>query len=234
ALRDAAAAPPSGMPAGRLTLYRRLIDENLERGLARAFPVLRRVLGESGWRDCRTAFFARHRCRTPQFRWLGDEFLAFVEADGGSGLPPFAAALAHYEWMEARLAAAPDEVPDDDAGADPLAGVPQCSSLAWLFAYDWPVHRIGAGTIPAAPLAVPVFLLLNRDRDDAVHFLEVDALGAVLIDSLRQSPQRSGRQHLSSLARRHGLPEAAALETGAALLATLRARDAVFVAAAAP
>ncbi|WP_020650532.1 HvfC family RiPP maturation protein [Solimonas variicoloris] len=229
ALRDPSLPAPAGLDPARLALYRRLLRDNVDRALARVFPVLRRTLAAATWDACRDDFLLRHHCRTPLFRALGGEFVRYLEhRDGGPPLPAYAAALAHYEWLEAWLAAAPDPAePGPLRDGDLLDGVPVLSPLVVLQAYDWPVHRIGAALQPAAPLAVPVFLLLNRDAAGTVRFLEVDALGAALVDSLRRAPQRSGRAQLSALAAHHGLAPDVAFAAGGALLARLRERGAI-------
>ena len=67
-----------------------------------------------------------HRCRTPYFSQLGEEFIGWLQ-DGyraEEGDPPFLLELAHYEWVELALslAEAPVETLPQAWSWSPLAG----------------------------------------------------------------------------------------------------------------
>ena len=118
-----------------------------------------------------------------------------------TGLPPFVQNLAHYEWVELYLAYA-DEVIDwahVESDADlldaPLAFVPAIA----LLSYDYPVHQISPENIPTSSLEVPVSLMVFRDAEDVVRFIELNQITAALIEDL-QDGQLTARQALIGIA----------------------------------
>lgn len=221
-LRDPERAPPpAGIEPRRLAIYRDLFFNNLADLLGGAFPVARRILGAEPWKRLIRAFYAGHHAHTPYFLELPREFLEWLQArtERPGDEPPFLDELAHYEWVELALAVSEEELPA--AGplpASPLDAPLAVSPLAWPLAYRWPVHRLAPDFQPAEPPAVPTFIVVYRDRSDAVQFLEVGAETARLLDALEQAP--------GSTARATGaVPEAAA---GA--VADLIARGVLFAA----
>ncbi|MDQ3206709.1 MAG: putative DNA-binding domain-containing protein [Pseudomonadota bacterium] len=234
-LRDPAGVPaPAGMDPRRLSVYRDLLLNNIDGLLAGNFPVLRAVLGLSGWRALVEEFHRDHRCRTPLFPQIGGEFLAFLQARA-TPAPPFLAELAHYEWAELALQihqVEPDlpasaTLPATERAAQRLLdGAPRLSPLAWPLAYRWPVHRIGPSFIPVEPSAAPTLLLLRRGADGSVRFSELGPMAFRLIQRLDEHPGDSGRTHLLELSRESGALETPGgaeqcLQQGEALLLQL-------------
>lgn len=230
------AAPP-GIDDRRLAVYRDLLFNNIEGLLAGNFPVMRDLLGEPGWRHLVRAFYRDHRCQTPLFPEIAQEFLRFLEtrAELGAGDPPFLAELAHYEWIELALQIA-DADPGGDAPIDDAAclteslldGAPVLSPLAWPLAYRWPVHRLGPQYRPETPPEVPTLLLLRREPDGRVRFSELSPLAFRLLQRLQQSPALSGRAQLQALAREAGTADLRTFEAqGAALLEQMHASGVV-------
>ncbi len=213
-LRDPAHAEPVPVAPARIALYRELFFNTLRDLVGGTFPVLRAILGESGWETLIHDFQREHRCRTPLFPELGREFLDWL--DTRPAQPPFLHELAHYEWIELALALdEADAVPADvDPDGDLLDGVPVASPLAWPLAYRFPVHRITPAFQPQEPPAAPTFLLVRRDVDDAIHFHAIDALTHALLQALHDAPAiRSGLQLIEHLV--GGREDAAALRTQA-------------------
>lgn len=233
-IRDPQHAPaPPGIEDRRLQIYRELFYNNVEGCLASAFPVLRRISSEAQWHARVRAFYAGHVCHAPQFHRVPEEFLRFLESGyvATSGDPPFLQELAHYEWVELELSISPLELPpvsQVDPNGDCLQTAPFLSPLAWTLAYDFPVQRIGPGFQPRAPGAQPTYLVVNRDRQDRVRFLEINAVTARLMELMEAEPAASGRTLLLRIADelRHPQPEAVVAE-GAAIFAQLRERDIV-------
>lgn len=233
-LRDPQNAPaPEGLEARRLQVYRELFYNNLEGLLASNFPVIRRLLGDERWHALVRDFYREHRCHTPLFPELGKELLRYLEARQAAarGDPPFLLELAHYEWIELALALDEQDLADvpHERDGDLLAAVPVPSPLAWPLAYAWPVQQLRADWQPDVAPAQPTFLLVVRDRADAVHFKAIDALGFQLMQALHDNAAgASGRSLLESLAAQLGAPDPAAfVAAGAGLLEQLRVRDAV-------
>lgn len=227
-LRDPAhAPPPADVPERRMAVYRELVFNNVDGLLAATFPVLHAILGEARWQALVRDFLVYHRCRTPLFGELPAELPAYLEARGGRPEdPPFLAELAHYEWVELALTTADETLEPEAAPADGqlLDATVRLSPLAWPLAYRFPVHRLGPGYTPAEAPAEPTFLVVYRDRHDAVGFLELNAVSARLLE-LAAEPQ-PGRALLGTLARDIGHPEPeAVLHHGSAILRDLIRRD---------
>jgi uncharacterized protein len=94
--------------------------------------------------------------------------------------------------------------------------------------YRFPVHRIGPGYQPDAAPATPTYLLVYRDPDDRVRFMELNAMSYALLERLRIRPDQTARAVLIALAESCGHPDAAqVVRSGAALLQDLRTRAVV-------
>ena len=229
-LRDPEHAPaPPGIEPRRLTIYRELFFNNLTDLLGGSFPVASRILGSERWRRLVREFYAGHRAHTPYFLELPGEFVEWQAARAvhSADEPPFLAELLHYEWVELALAVREERLPDPvDAGnADALELPLAVSPLAWPLAYRWPVHRLGPEYQPAEPPGLPTFVVVYRNRTDAVQFLEIGAETAGLLDALEQAPGLTGRQALSRAGRVPGDAESAAR----AAIADLIDREVLFI-----
>jgi hypothetical protein len=191
-IRDPARNPaPSDVAPARMALYRELFFNNIETCLGNGFPVLKSILAGDRWRELVQDFYARHRSKTPFFAEIPEEFLDYLqnERDERPDDPPFLRELAHYEWVELALAIdeaeGPAEVPE--AGTDPLAWTVFLSELAWPLAYGFPVHRIGPRFQPDRPPAEPTCLVVYRNREDAVKFVEINPVTYRLLERLRET-----------------------------------------------
>ena len=230
-IRDPQGQPcPADVEARRMVIYRDLVFNNVASLLATNFPVIRQILGDDHWADLVRGFFVQHRCATPLFHELPQEFLAYLQGAraGESRDPPFLLELAHYEWVELALDVA--EEASDPAPADPngdlLAGAPEVSPLAWNLSYRFPVHRIGPGYLPEAPPAEPTRLVVYRDRQGQVGFMEVNAVTQRLLQLLQENPGITGLEALTLIATElcHPQPEQV-IAAGRQLLTDLRGRD---------
>lgn len=230
-LRDPAQPPPDGIETRRLALYRQLVVNNLDRALARAYPVLQRLLGEDAWAALVADYLARHRSPEPLFHRVAADFLGFLDAQRGpaSGDPPWLQELAHYEWIELALALAEDPpAPPLNRHGDLLEGRPLLTAQCATLAYEWPVHRLAPDYRPAQPPSVPSYLVVFRDAAGAVQFLEVTAVTARLLTLIEEQPQQTGRALLEQIAEelQQDDPEAV-IEAGSDILETLRTRGIV-------
>lgn len=191
--------PPPGIEPRRMAIYRDLFFNNLAELLGGAFPVARRILGSERWNRLIRQFYAGHYAHTPYFLELPREFLEWLQArdERAADEPPFLDELAHYEWVELALAISEEELPaKSPPPAGPLDAPLAVSPLAWPLAYRWPVHRLAPEFQPTEPPAAPTFVVLYRDRGDAVQFLEVGAETARLLDALERSPGTTARAAL--------------------------------------
>ena len=241
-IRDPDNAPaPAGIEDRRMKIYRELFYNNLRDLLGRSFPVLKQVLGAEAWNDLVRDWLRRHRAQTPLFLELPQEFLAYLqhERPAAAADPPFMLELAHYEWVELALGIDEREIDDGtlDATGDLLEGCPVLSPLASSLAYTWPVHRISPEYQPAAPPSEPTRLLVYRDRQDEVGFIEINVVTARLLELLDVSApeRRSGRACLLQVAAELGHPEPETVVAGGAeILSGLRERDVVIGVAPCP
>lgn len=221
---------PAGVEARRMRIYRELFYNNVESFLSTTFPVLRHVHTEADWHALVRRYFARHAAQTPLFHEIPREFLGWLEQEHAatdSGLP-FLYELAHYEWVELALSIA--ESPGLPCRVDPdgdlLAGIPVLSPLAWHLAYRYPVHRIGPDRLPSRPNETPTCLVVYRDADDAVGFLEINAVTKRLLELIDARDGRNGRELLQQVADElnHPQPEVV-IRGGSGIMADLRRRQ---------
>ena len=237
-IRDPEAAPrPADVEDRRMGVYRELLFNNVREFLAGTFPVLHQLYDEEGWSRLVRDYFARHRARTPLFLQMPREFLGYLDDERGErpGDPPFLRELAHYEWIELALSVDPREPaagagdgPPPDPDGDLLEQVPVLSPLAWPVAYRWPVHRIGPDYSPAEPPEQPTYLMVYRDRDDQVGFLEMNPVTARLVELLGAEASATGRAILAGIAAELGHPRPEVVIAGGLdILRDLRSRDIV-------
>ena len=205
-IRDPENVPaPQGVEERRMAIYRDLFFNNLRNLLGNMFPVLKKLHSADQFDNFIRQFMQRHRAETPYFLQLPEEFLGFLqdEYELQDDDYPFLIELAHYEYIELALSISEDanDLTGVDADGDLLINVPIKSELAWLYAYQYPVHQISTDYIPDKAAEQPVFLAVYRDDNDKVGFLELNAMSAKLLEAIEQNQSRqSGEQLLRSLA----------------------------------
>ena len=228
-IRDPENVPaPEGIEERRMAVYRELFFNNIRNLLATMFPVIRKLHSDDKWHALIRQFMQRHRAETPYFLQLPQEFLAFLqnEYELQADDYPFLLELAHYEYVELALSIS-EEVNDVD-GVDPdgdlLQQVPVKSVLAWVYAYQFPVHRIKKDYTPAEPAEQPVFIAVYRRSNDSVGFLELNPMTAKLLEAIDNNDQQlTGEALLRALADEINYADADALvQHGAAALDEMR------------
>lgn len=178
--RDPRAARPTGVPARNMRIYEELLFNNITGFVDACFPVCRAMTGERRWRHLARAFFRDWRATTPVFREIPREFVSFLE-QSPRRLPAWLRELAHYEWVELATDTHEAVVPAHDAAADLRHGQPLVNPTLMNLRYAWPVHQIAPGRRPRRRAT---HLLVFRDAEDQVRFVEINALTARLIDLL--------------------------------------------------
>ena len=179
-------SPPEGVEARRLQIYLDLVYNNIEGFISGGFPVLRSLYQDDDWHGLVRQFIDVHRCHTPYFLEISQEFLQFLLEDFEPREcdPAFIAVLAHYEWVELALDVSeqtcPTSIPMTNAATTAVA----LSPLAWVLGYQWPVHQIGPGFQPRKP-GDSCYLAVYRDRADEVHFMALNAATARLLELVR-------------------------------------------------
>ena len=216
-LRDPDKQPaPEGVEPRRLAIYQGLIYNNIEGFISGGFPVLRSLYEDDDWHELVRGFIDQHRCHTPYFLEISQEFLNYL-ADGYALRecdPPFMLELAHYAWVELALDVSEDVCPAPQPVADILESVPHLSPLAWLLSYQFPVHQVGPSHRPQEA-AEPTHLVVYRDREEQVCFMELNAATARLLDLVRNNTGSSAAQLLTVLAEEMGMDADVLLNFGA-------------------
>jgi len=205
-------APPANVEDRRMKIYRELFYNNVEGFVKGMFPVLRSLYSDENWHALVRDFFATHRCKTPYFLEIGQEFMAYLaeEREPQEQDPPFLKELAHYEWVELALDISEAELPEDvNAEGDLLDGHPVQSPLAWSLAYQYPVHCIRPEFQPTEPSEHPTYLLVYRNVEFDVKFMEINGVTARLLHLFHEQPELTGRQALEMIAQelQHPQPE---------------------------
>lgn len=231
-IRDPDSHPrPDDVEDRRMAIYRELFYNNVEGFLANTFPVLKSLYDEAAWHTMARDFFSTHQSHTPLFLEIPREFLNYLEHERGrrEGDPAFLFELAHYEWTELALSVADvTEAEDYQADADLLATRPVVSPLAWSFVYQFPVHRISPAFQPAEAGDQPSYLLIYRDADDEVGFIELNPVSARLFSLLQETAHNRGRDLLQRIAEelQHPDPQVV-INGGREILEEWRRRDIV-------
>jgi hypothetical protein len=230
-LRDPQQQPaPAGVEPRRLQIYQDLVYNNIEGFISGGFPVLRSLYDDDDWHQLVRTFIEQHRCHTPYFLEISQEFLQFLMQDyrPRDCDPPFMAELAHYEWVELALDVSLEVLPESYSVDDMLAAVPRLSPLAWLLSYQFPVHRIGPGFRPAEAVE-PTYLVVYRDREDEVRFMELNAATARLVEVIRDNNIATGGELLAGLAGELGMAEESMLAFGGEQLEQLLEQSVVVI-----
>jgi hypothetical protein len=228
-IRDPENVPaPDGIEERRMAVYRELFFNNIRNLLATMFPVIRKLHSDDKWHSLIRQFMQRHRAQTPYFLQLPQEFLAFLqnEYELQDDDYPFLLELAHYEYVELALSISEEIniLEGVDPDGDLLQQVPVKSVLAWVYAYQFPVHRIKKDYTPAEPAEQPVFIAVYRRSNDSVGFLELNPMTARLLEAIDNNDERlTGEALLRALAEDINYADADALvQHGAAALEEMR------------
>lgn len=202
------AMPPNLPP--RIGVYARLLFNKIEGSLRLCFPIFRQLFGEADWRNLVRSFIRDHRCRTPLYREIPDEFIDYlINETPTPSIPDFMKNLAHFEWMELVLETADDGPACSRLQTNPglMTGIPLLNPVLHCLHYAYPVHKI-------SPLDThwqnwrkeghrieeePVCLIGLRDKRFDVRFIEVSPATARLVELLRDNI-RTGRQAALQLA----------------------------------
>ncbi|MGI9211504.1 MAG: HvfC family RiPP maturation protein [Methylococcaceae bacterium] len=222
-IRDPEHQPlPTGVAPLRMGMYRELFFNNIENFLSCGFPVLKSVLETELWRDLVQDYFALHRNHTPLFIGIAEEFIDYLtrERTPHPADPPFLLELAHYEWVELALEVSEHEPPPVNSALldNPLSHPVVLSELAWPLLYRYPVHQIGPAFQPATPPDRPTAVLVYRNREDRVRFLEVNPVTFRLLELLEAGETGTLDMHLKRLATELGTSSDTLLRHGVELI----------------
>jgi len=225
-------AAPEGIEDRRMGIYRNLFFNNIVSFLSANFPVLKTLYTEDKWTTLCREFYRDYRCHTPLFPELPREFLQYLQnhrRDHGDD-PPFILELAHYEWVE--LALSLDETDLDDfeviPDGDLMNGIPVLSPLAWPLSYHYPVHQIRADFQPETPPEKPTHLLVWRQQDFTIKFMQLNEISLLLVQKMKEEPKLPGLALLTEIAEtiNHPKPDVV-IDGGRALLNELKEKQVI-------
>lgn len=204
-LRNPAVIPsPQGIEDRRMQIYRDLFYNNVEGFISNGFPVLRSLISDEKWHRMVRAFFSEYRCQTPYFLEISQEFLNYLQHSRQPEQDdyPFMLELAHYEWIELVADTDVDEIPSSgfNSNGNLMQGRPLVSPLAYVLSYQYPVHKISVDFIPSEAPTVATFLIVYRDRNDDVRFMEINGVTARLLMLLEEHPDFTGADAVEAVA----------------------------------
>lgn len=195
----------------RMAIYRELFFNNLRNLISQTFPVLKKLHSKEKWKSFIRQFMVSHESATPYFLEIPQEFLEFLQDEyvPDDSDFPFLIELAHYEWVELALSVSDEEnvLTGVESEGNLLDGIPVKSRLAWLFAYQFPVHRISADYIPTEPGEQPVFLAVCRKANEDMDFMELNPVTARLLELIDGNDAATGRELLHALAEEISFPD---------------------------
>ncbi len=179
---------PADVKEPRMAMYRELFFNNIEGFLSGNFPVLRKILNDTQWYALAQDFFAKHSCKTPHFSQIPEEFLDYLQNERDSQDDfPFTLELAHYEWVEMALSIASEDVATSAQELDNLRNRNiALSPLAWPLVYQYPVQKIGPAFLPLEAPEQATFLIVYRNREDDVNFIEITPITYRLLEIIQE------------------------------------------------
>lgn len=203
---------PADVEQRRMDIYAELFFNNVEDFLANTYPVVKEIMGEDGWLEMMRDYFTRHKSHTPLFPEMPREFLKYLETERNNPAdPPFLKELAHYEWVELALMTSDSDQDINwdqiDKEAELLNNKPVMSPLAWPLTYQYPVQNIGPDFQPQEAAQQPSYILVYRDNEDKVHFMELNPVTALLVQLINEDNNLTTRQMLDVVAEQLQHPE---------------------------
>jgi hypothetical protein len=231
-LRNPAQQPlPSGFVKQDAAIYVDLLYNKFNASLTTCFPITYAILGETAWQQLLKSFIARHRCLSPYYRQIPDEFIQYLQTEwvNHTGLP-YLPELAHFEWVELILAITDAEpvVQYETAINDWPACHPVFAPALQLLNYAYPVQRINENYQATTPPEQATHILGFRDKEDVVQFIELNPATARLVDILHDTDTYTVGEAIQQIAAELQHPEPSALFAfGVAALADLMQRGAI-------
>lgn len=175
---------PTGFDQRGAAIYVDLLYNKFNDSLTTCFPVTYAILGETAWQRLLKDFIAQHRCLSPYYRQIPDEFVLYLQNERQvTDDPPFLAELAHFEWIELALSIAEAEPVVSETLTDThiLDAVLMFTPVMRLLHYVWPVQQINQAYQPDEPPAVATHILGFRDAADQVQFISLNPATAGLV-----------------------------------------------------
>ncbi len=204
---------PESLPQSS-RIYAKLLYSKIEGSLDNCFPISCKLLGTKRWTQLIQSFIKNHRCKSPLYREIPDEFIDYLMNEQSAiVLPEFIVELAHYEWMELVLETekATLSKPYFTFNEDILNIIPAFNPVLHLLHYHYPVQYITASdsywknwesrTEPYSQEGI--ILAALRDNEDNVQFIEVNTVTARLIELTREGLSTAEQALLELAAEMH-------------------------------
>lgn len=233
-IRDPELNPkPADVEARRMKIYSELFFNNVEDFISNTYPVLKEVTDEDDWLKMIRDYFSNHLSHTPLFPEMPREFLKYLETERNNPNDyPFINELAHYEWIE--LALMTSDLDKDinweeiDTEGDLFNNQPVMSPLAWPLTYEYPVQHISSDFLPEEKSEQPVYLLIYRNHEDDIHFMELNPVTALLIQLINEDNDLTTKQLLENIADQMNHPDPnVVLEGGYQIMQDLKDRGVI-------
>jgi hypothetical protein len=211
-------AMPEGIEDRRMAIYRNLLYNNIESFISSGFPVLREIYNDEDWHRMVRDFFANHQSRSPYFLEISQEFITYLqnERQADENDPAGLTELAHYEWVELALLVSDETINMEniDANGDLLQQHPAFSPLAWPLVYQFPVHTMGPDNLPEQAPEQASYLVVYRNRNDKVNFLEINPVTARLISLLQENTSYTGLDAIKYISKEMNHPNPDVVKQG--------------------
>ncbi len=211
-------AMPDDIEDRRMNIYRELLYNNIEGFIASGFPILRKIYNDENWHKMVRDFFANHQSQSPYFLEISQEFINYLqnERQADKDDPAGLLELAHYEWVELALHVSEENISMDniDANGDLLSQHPVISPLAWPLVYQFPVHTMAPDNLPEQAPEQPSYLVVYRNRNDQVNFLEINPVTARLIGLLQENESYTGHDAIELISKEMNHPNPDVVKQG--------------------
>lgn len=166
----------------RKSIYKDLVKSNINRIISDSFPISKKLIIDTDWRDMVDGFIANHLSQTPYFLEICQEFLAYLSQERipRSTDRPFLVELAHFEWITLAIDVADIDVHFSDVSNHTKETLYTLSPLVIGLTYQYPVHLIDDEYLPSE-FSSPIHLIIYRNRYDQVQVMETNALTIQLV-----------------------------------------------------
>ncbi len=207
---------PVDVQPQRMAMYRELFFNNIDTFLTANFPVLRAILNDRQWFELGQDFFANHACVSPHFSKIPEEFLNYLQNERDCSTDfPFMLELAHYEWVEMALTIAKETVHANPQSLDELQNRHiTLSPIAWPLIYQYPVQQLSPNFLPEMAPDQPTFLVVYRNPEDNVNFIEITPLTYRLLQIIQENGEIMTISCLKQLSEESNHPNPQMIITG--------------------
>lgn len=192
----------------RLKVYSELFYNNINNFVSSNFPVLNSIINTDIWDKLIRLFMIEHRCKSPIFAEIGEEFIQFLESEALENselqdlLPEFTLELAYYEWMELQVSIDQKTInwlPVLNNIEQNLSKQFYVSQLSSLGSFSYPVQNICEEFIPGEAEKQDSYILVYRNREQEINFISLAPVAAMLYQNLSQQVNKSAQETIENL-----------------------------------